>query len=284
MKHLKILLILLVPLAAWGATITGGTITGGSVNVAAGGGSQTTSIFDDFSSDQDAHYDHLPAATCTVTAGEMNHSGAGYCKPKDTSGNTPPGDQPSTVNHWALTHTNETTGTEKSGPAVRLDPSGSPASTADHYLARCDPDAETGLVHLYNCTNVATCTEFHATGIVCAGGFGANVVGDIIGFAVAGTDADTEFCVWFWENAAAGPTIDDTTVPDDWGNAAECISSDGTAAESTMTAFFAAATATATWDEAPDAGALDYSDTNKNCGMQSAVGGENFVEFVCGDL
>jgi len=36
-RYLQPLLILLVPLAAWGATITGGTITGGSVNVVAVG-------------------------------------------------------------------------------------------------------------------------------------------------------------------------------------------------------------------------------------------------------
>ena len=246
---------------------------------AAAGGSQTVTIFDDFTDDTDAHYDGA-IAVCTQASGDMTLDAAGLCLPKVISGGTPPGEQPSTVNQWGLVHLDEVNGAEKHGISLRT--AEAQGATDDSYAAWCDTIGQTGLVHLYNCTNTYGCTEFHETGIVCAGSFGGDTIGDIIGFAVAGTGAGTEFCVWFWENAAAGPTIDNTTVPADWGNAAECIS-DGTPYQSTMADFFTNADATVTWDATPDV-ANGYSDTNLLCGMITPGSPTPFTDFVCGDL
>jgi len=248
----------------------------------AGGSSNTVTIFDDFSTDTDAHYDSM-LVTCTVASGEMGGSGSGLCKPLDTSGGTPPGTQPSSADQWGIVHQTAAGGLTATGVSLRTHSSGSPGSSEVAYAAYCTSGG-TDFINLFNCTNQITCTSFDITAISCGGGFGADAVDDVIGFAVAGTGVNTEFCVWFWETGAAGPTIDGSTVPDDWGNASECISSDGTAAETTMTAFFASASATSTWDAAPDS-TNAYSDTNDNCAIMLKNGGTFEIEdFVCGDL
>ena len=254
---------------------------------AAGGGSQTVTIFDDFSTDTDAHYDYWDSGTetgsCTVSSGVMTLDCVGgcMCHPLSTSGGTPPGNQPSTFDHWAIWRTPATGVDFKRGPAIRVRDDGTePTGTEFQYDARCRGNVGDTIV-IQVCDTGSSCATIESTGIAC------NTVSDTIGLMAAGDTTDTEICLWFWETG--GPTIDASTTPDSWGADADyCISSDGSIDNSKLTGMVTCGgspTTCSTWDTAPNTAKGWAANTNFSVTLYGGAAGAFDVDaWAAGDL
>jgi hypothetical protein len=127
---------------------------------------------------------------------------------------------------------NSSAASSNKGPAVRY--AGIGADSGDYnYVARCE--AGTDIIVLRGCNTGSNCTTFHTSTISC------DDIEDHIGLAVAGTNAATEWCLWWWDDVEDGspPSVATTNGPTDWGNADLCVKEGLTpGAEMTLLAEF----------------------------------------------